>query len=100
MFALYFSFYLIFALNYTSPFRAGRMAQHLSTAPGRGGEACRFPPGRRLGLDVQVVRATRDDRVSFTLWAAASAAAYVVSGAVMLAPALALAAALWLSYAR
>src|SRR5215207_7574608 len=51
----------------------------------------------RLGLDVEEeARATRDDKVSFALWAAASAAAYVATGAVMLAPAVALAAALWL----
>lgn len=76
------------------------MAQQLTSEPGGCGRACRFPSGLTLGLDVELVRATRDDSVSYTLWAAASAAAYVVSGAVMLAPALARAAALWLSYAR
>jgi hypothetical protein len=55
---------------------------------------------RRLGLDVEELRPTRDDRVSFVFWAAASAAAYVATGAVMLAPALALAALLWLYFAR
>jgi hypothetical protein len=55
---------------------------------------------RRLGLDEGTAAATRDDKVSFALWAAASAAAYVATGAVMLAPALALAAALWLYLAR
>ncbi|HEX8145848.1 MAG TPA: hypothetical protein VF591_01495 [Pyrinomonadaceae bacterium] len=55
---------------------------------------------RRLGLDAGEARATRDDKVSFALWAAASAAAYVATGAVMLAPAFALAAALWLYFAR
>jgi hypothetical protein len=55
---------------------------------------------RRLGLDGSEARATRDDKVSFALWAAASAAAYVATGAVMLAPALALAAALWFYFAR
>jgi hypothetical protein len=55
---------------------------------------------RRLGLDVGGVRATLDDKLSFALWAAASAAVYVATGAFMLAPALALAAALWLYLAR
>src|SRR5215213_1288690 len=55
---------------------------------------------RRLGLDVGEARATLDDKLSFALWGAASAAAYVATGAVMLAPALALAAALWLYFAR
>ena len=54
----------------------------------------------RLGLDVEGARPTRDDRVAFVLWAAASVAAYVATGAVMLAPALALAAGLWLYFAR
>ncbi|MBV8858807.1 MAG: hypothetical protein JOZ02_17890 [Acidobacteria bacterium] len=55
---------------------------------------------RRLKLDGGEARATRDDKVSFALWAAASAAAYVAAGVVMLAPALALAAVLWLYVAR
>jgi hypothetical protein len=55
---------------------------------------------RRLGLDGKDVRPTRDDKVSFALWAAASAAAYVATGAVMLAPALALGVVLWLFFAR
>src|SRR5215211_3920349 len=45
---------------------------------------------RRLKLYVGETRATRDDKVSFAFWAAASAAAYVATSAVMLAPALAL----------
>jgi hypothetical protein len=55
---------------------------------------------RSLGLDAEGARATRGDKVSFALWAAASAAAYVATGAVMLAPAFALAAAVWLYFAR
>ena len=55
---------------------------------------------QRLGLDAGGARATRDDKVSFALWAAASAAAYVATGAVLLAPAFALAAAVWLYLAR
>ena len=55
---------------------------------------------RRLGLDAGEARATHDDKVSFTLWAAASAAAYVATGAALLAPAFALAAAVWLYLAR
>jgi hypothetical protein len=55
---------------------------------------------RRLGLESVEVRATRDDKVSFALWAAASAAAYVATGALLLAPAFALAAAVWLYLAR
>ena len=54
---------------------------------------------RRLKLDGGEARATLDDRVSFACWAAASAAAYVAAGAVLLAPALALAVALWLYFA-
>ena len=55
---------------------------------------------RRLGLDKEEVEATRDDKVSFVFWAAASAAAYAATGALMLAPVAALAAALWLYFAR
>jgi hypothetical protein len=55
---------------------------------------------RRLRLDEGVARATRDDKVSFALWAAAGAAAYVATGACLLAAAFAAAAALWLSLAR
>jgi hypothetical protein len=55
---------------------------------------------RRLGLDGDVARATRDDKVSFALWAAASAATYVATSACVLAPAFALAAAVWLYLAR
>ena len=55
---------------------------------------------RRLGLDGGEARATRDDKVSFAFWAAASAAAYVATGALILAPAFALAAAVWLYLAR
>ena len=55
---------------------------------------------RRLGLDADEARATRDDKVSFVFWAAASAAAYVATGACVLAPAFALAAAVWLYLAR
>ncbi len=55
---------------------------------------------RRLGLDKEGAQATRDDNVSFALWAAASVAAYVATGVMMLAPALALGAALWPSLAR
>ncbi len=55
---------------------------------------------RRLGLDDEEARATPADRLSFALWAAASAAAYVATGALMLAPVPALAAALWLYLAR
>jgi hypothetical protein len=54
---------------------------------------------RRLGLEVDGARATRDDKLSFALWAAASAAAYVATGAILLAPAWALAAALRLYFA-
>lgn len=55
---------------------------------------------RRLGLGGAAPCATRADKVSFALWAAASAAAYVATGAVLLVPAGALAAALWLSFAH
>lgn len=55
---------------------------------------------RRLKLDVEEARTTRDDRAAFAVWAAASAAAYVATGAVMLAPVFALAAVLWLYFAR
>jgi hypothetical protein len=55
---------------------------------------------RRLGLDGEDVRATREDKVSFALWAAASATAYVATGACLSAPAFGLAAALWLYLAR
>jgi hypothetical protein len=55
---------------------------------------------RRLGLDLAEAPPTRDDRAAFVFWAAVSAAAYVATGAVLLAPALVLAAALWLSLAR
>lgn len=55
---------------------------------------------RRLRLDAGEVPATRDDKVSFAFWAAASAAAYVAAGACLLGPAFALAAALWLNCAR
>ncbi|HEX8118747.1 MAG TPA: hypothetical protein VF521_15835 [Pyrinomonadaceae bacterium] len=54
----------------------------------------------RLGLDVGEARATREDRLSFVLWAAASAAAYVATGAFMMAPLFALAAAVWVYLAR
>jgi hypothetical protein len=54
----------------------------------------------RLKLDEEVARPTRDDQVAFAVWAGASAAAYAATGAVMLAPAFALAAALWLYFAR
>jgi hypothetical protein len=55
---------------------------------------------RRLRLDEEDGRTTGDDKVSFAFWAAASAAAYVAAGACLLAPALALSAALWLYLAR
>ncbi|HEX7316795.1 MAG TPA: hypothetical protein VF297_23035 [Pyrinomonadaceae bacterium] len=55
---------------------------------------------RRLGLDREATKATRDDKVSFALWATASAAAYVATGAVLLAPAFALAAVVWVYFAR
>ena len=55
---------------------------------------------RRLGLDAEVARPTREDGAAFAFWAAASVATYVATGAVMLAPAFALAAALWLHFAR
>jgi hypothetical protein len=55
---------------------------------------------RRLKLDEREARATRGDKVSFAFWAAASAAAYVATGACLLAPASALAAALWVYFAR
>ncbi|MFL6332348.1 MAG: hypothetical protein ACJ754_03305 [Pyrinomonadaceae bacterium] len=51
---------------------------------------------RRLGLDVEGATPTRDDRAAFVFWAAASAAAYGATWAVLLAPACVLAAALWL----
>ena len=54
----------------------------------------------RLGLDGGEARATREDKLSFVCWAAASAAAYVAAGACLLAPLFALAAALWVSSAR
>lgn len=52
---------------------------------------------QRLGLEAGAARATRGDKLSFALWAAASAAAYVAACVVLLAPACALAAAVWLS---
>jgi hypothetical protein len=55
---------------------------------------------RRLKLDVEESRPTGDDRVAFVKWGAASVAAYVATGAVMFAPALALAAALWVYFSR
>jgi hypothetical protein len=54
----------------------------------------------RLKLDEEEVQPTRDDRVAFAFWAAASAAAYVATGAFMLAPAFALLGLLWLWLAR
>src|SRR5687767_704792 len=55
---------------------------------------------RRLGLDAAEARATWRDRAAFAFWAAASAAAYVATGAVMLAPLwLLLAASAWLYFA-
>ena len=53
----------------------------------------------RLRLDEEGARPTWDDHVAFAVWAAVSAAAYVATGAVMLAPALAVAAVLWLYFA-
>jgi hypothetical protein len=55
---------------------------------------------RRLKLDVEEARPTRDDRAAFAVWAAASAAAYFATGAVILAPVFALAAVLWLCFAH
>jgi hypothetical protein len=56
---------------------------------------------RRLRLDVEEeARPTRDDRAAFAFWAAASAAAYVAMGVVMLAPAFVVAAVLWRYFAR
>jgi hypothetical protein len=55
---------------------------------------------QRLKLDMEEARTTRDDRAAFGFWAAASAVAYVATGAVMLAPVFALAAVLWLYFAR
>jgi hypothetical protein len=55
---------------------------------------------RRLRLDVEAARPTAADRVAFVKWAAASVAAYVATLAVMVAPASALAAALWRYGAR
>lgn len=54
----------------------------------------------RLGLSFEEAGPTREDRAAFAFWAAASAAAYAATGAVMLAPVLALAAALWVYVAR
>ncbi|MFL6256139.1 MAG: hypothetical protein ACJ74T_14105 [Pyrinomonadaceae bacterium] len=54
----------------------------------------------RLKLDKEEARPTRDDRAAFAVWAAASATAYVATGAVMLAPVFALAAVLWVYFAR
>lgn len=50
---------------------------------------------RRLRLNSEDVRPNGRDRASFMFWAAASVAAYVATGAFMLAPALALVAVLW-----
>jgi hypothetical protein len=49
----------------------------------------------RLRLDAVVGRPTRDDRAAFVFWAGVSVAAYVATGAVMLAPVFALVALLW-----
>jgi hypothetical protein len=49
---------------------------------------------RRLGLDIAGATPTRGDRAAFVFWAAASAAAYGATWAVLLAPACMLAAAL------
>ena len=55
---------------------------------------------RGLNLDGDDVRPTRDDRVAFAFWGGLSVLAYVATGAVMFAPALALAGVLWLWLAR
>jgi hypothetical protein len=55
---------------------------------------------RRLKLDGEIAEASQDDKVSFAFWAGASAVAYVATGAIMLAPVCALAACLWLYFAR
>ena len=55
---------------------------------------------RRLKLDVEAAPPTRDDRAAFAVWAAASAAAYFATGAVILAPVFTLAAVFWLYLAR
>lgn len=54
---------------------------------------------RRLKLDGGDVRPTRDDRAAFAFWAAASAATYFAAGALLLAPAFVMLAALWLYFA-
>ncbi|HEX8353347.1 MAG TPA: hypothetical protein VF611_10630 [Pyrinomonadaceae bacterium] len=55
---------------------------------------------RRLGLDSGGARPTWRDRAAFAFWAGASLAAYGATGALLLAPALALLGALWLWLAR
>ncbi len=55
---------------------------------------------RRLGLDVDGARPSWRDRAAFAFWAGASLAAYFATGALMFAPALAFAGALWLLLAR
>jgi hypothetical protein len=56
---------------------------------------------RRLGLDSEEARPTREDRRAFLFWSAASLLTYAVTGLVMLAPPLALAGVtLWLWLAR
>jgi hypothetical protein len=52
---------------------------------------------RRLNLDEEDARPTRDDRVAFALWGGVSVLTYVATGAVMFGPALALLGVLWLS---
>jgi hypothetical protein len=55
---------------------------------------------RRLRLDSEEVRPTRDDRAAFIVWAAVSAAAYVATGVVMLAPVFVVIFVLWRYFAR
>ena len=55
---------------------------------------------RRLGLDGEGVRPNGADRAAFAFWGGVSVLTYAATGAVMLAPALALFAAWWLWLAR
>lgn len=55
---------------------------------------------RRLNLDVDDARPTRDDRLAFAFWGGVSVLAYVATLAVMFAPAWALLGVLWLRLAR
>lgn len=55
---------------------------------------------RRLNLDGDEARPTRDDRLAFAFWGGVSALAYVATLAVMFAPAWALLGVLWLRLAR